>query len=213
MRAFSVGFLVHGWELRRFEDEETGEPYKARVFTDVELIEISAVAVPANREAVAKRFGDGEKDIAGDDDETLNVRALDEMADAEGSDGGGELSTRRIKKEAVRALRPVVRQEIRRALNIENDTSELQRVIDITAEVTARQCFEQITRLIDGQNSRAGGAPPDFNPERDAGEDFDPLSDGLDQSDEAGLDEPEDEWEGDDPDAGKKALERIRSEA
>lgn len=48
MRAVSVGFITHEWEMREINKN------KIRVFTKVELIEISAVAVPANREALAR---------------------------------------------------------------------------------------------------------------------------------------------------------------
>jgi len=280
MRAFSVGFLVHEWQMREFEDPKTGKTYRARVFTDVELMEISAVAVPANREAVARHLGQhlggthqrgvrlGERvearrneleltqqEVAADlpitastyggiergeiirppdnvleaiaevldldfeelqrladqdqqDQGESEESALDDEAVREigGGDGDGDgdgkaLSTRRIKKEAVRALRPVVRQEIRRALDTTNDTSELQRVIDITAEATAQQ-FMQFLSHPGGHSSRAGGAPSEFDPVRDAGEDFDEaelLDDELD----------DDVWE-DEDEAGRSALERIR---
>lgn len=54
LRAFSVGFLTvaDGWEMRPFKQAD-GSSKKMRVFTDVELIEISAVSIPANRQALA----------------------------------------------------------------------------------------------------------------------------------------------------------------
>jgi len=51
-RAVSVGFIVHEWQMREMEVD--GETRKVRVFTEIELIEISAVSVPANQEALAK---------------------------------------------------------------------------------------------------------------------------------------------------------------
>jgi len=51
MRAFSVGWITHAWEMRELAVD--GAKRKLRVFTDVELVEISAVAIPANREALA----------------------------------------------------------------------------------------------------------------------------------------------------------------
>jgi len=51
-RAVSVGFIVHAWEFR--DVQIGGEKQRVRVFTEIELIEISAVSVPANHEAVAK---------------------------------------------------------------------------------------------------------------------------------------------------------------
>lgn len=53
MRAFSVGWITHNYEMREFELEK-GVTKKIRVFTEVELVEISAVAVPANREALVR---------------------------------------------------------------------------------------------------------------------------------------------------------------
>lgn len=52
MRAFSVGFIAHSWEMREFTLAE-GVSKRLRVFTEAELLEISAVAVPANRGALA----------------------------------------------------------------------------------------------------------------------------------------------------------------
>ncbi|MEM1445154.1 MAG: HK97 family phage prohead protease [Planctomycetota bacterium] len=58
MRAFSVGWLTHSWEIREFE-LAPGVTKKLRVFTEVELIEISAVSIPANREALVRAAGIG----------------------------------------------------------------------------------------------------------------------------------------------------------
>lgn len=49
-RSFSVGWLTHKWEMRRVE----GTDKYQRVFTEVELIEISAVEIPANRDALIR---------------------------------------------------------------------------------------------------------------------------------------------------------------
>ena len=53
MRAFSVGFLAHRWEMREMSSDD-GATKRLRVFTEVELLEISAVAVPANRQALSR---------------------------------------------------------------------------------------------------------------------------------------------------------------
>lgn len=50
--AFSVGWLTHAWEPREFEVD--GKKQKLRVYTDVELVEVSFVTVPANPEAVVQ---------------------------------------------------------------------------------------------------------------------------------------------------------------
>lgn len=47
-RAFSVGFIPHASEDRLVEDK------RVRVYTEIELIEISCVPVPSNREALSR---------------------------------------------------------------------------------------------------------------------------------------------------------------
>lgn len=49
-RAFSIGFIVHEWEMREFGSGENA--VKRRVFTKIELVEVSAVHIPANYDAV-----------------------------------------------------------------------------------------------------------------------------------------------------------------
>lgn len=53
MRAFSVGGIVHEWEMTEFE-MAPGVKKRLRVITNFELMEISAVTVPANREALIR---------------------------------------------------------------------------------------------------------------------------------------------------------------
>ncbi len=53
MKAFSVGWLTHEWKIEEFE-VSPGIKKKIRVFTEVELIEVSAVAIPANRESLVR---------------------------------------------------------------------------------------------------------------------------------------------------------------
>jgi HK97 family phage prohead protease len=70
VRAFSVGWMTHAYEMRTIEDR--GQKRSLRVFTEVELLEISAVAIPANRESLVRaaaasmRRFDGEN-LSGDD--------------------------------------------------------------------------------------------------------------------------------------------------
>jgi HK97 family phage prohead protease len=51
-RAVSVGFITHAHEMQEREIE--GVTQRVRVFTEVELVEISAVAIPANRESLVR---------------------------------------------------------------------------------------------------------------------------------------------------------------
>jgi len=53
MRAFSVGFIPRQWEDR--PDPATRQ--RVRTYTDVELLEVSAVPVPSNRRALARAKG------------------------------------------------------------------------------------------------------------------------------------------------------------
>jgi len=51
-KAVSVGFIVHRFEMRQIDQD--GQRQLTRVFTEVELVEISAVAIPANRESLIR---------------------------------------------------------------------------------------------------------------------------------------------------------------
>jgi HK97 family phage prohead protease len=53
VRAFSVGWITHAWEMRKHK-LASGAERTLRTFTEVELIEISAVAIPANRESLVR---------------------------------------------------------------------------------------------------------------------------------------------------------------
>lgn len=55
-RTFSVAWITHEWEMQEFDVAE-GVKKRIRVFTEVELIEISAVEIPANRDALLRAAG------------------------------------------------------------------------------------------------------------------------------------------------------------
>lgn len=55
LRACSIGFIVRVWEMREVGEGENKR--SVRVFTKIELIEVSLVAVPANRLALLKAAG------------------------------------------------------------------------------------------------------------------------------------------------------------
>jgi hypothetical protein len=59
MQAWSVGIIPHEWERGKSTSDDEGPPPFRYRFTKVELIEISAVAVPANREALSKALQNG----------------------------------------------------------------------------------------------------------------------------------------------------------
>ena len=85
MQAFSVGFIAHSWEMREFE-VASGVTKRLRVFTEVELLEISAVAVPANRGALARAASFLAGQPAGDHDANQSAaiaKAIKETIDAD----------------------------------------------------------------------------------------------------------------------------------
>jgi HK97 family phage prohead protease len=98
MKAFSVGFIAHSSEMREFE-LAPGVSKRLRVFTEVELLEISAVAVPANRQALARAasFIAGGRAAGTGDDENA-ARAFEEML------------ARLLKQELSREDNPIVKQ-------------------------------------------------------------------------------------------------------
>lgn len=53
MRAVSIGFLTRGWEMREMKLED-GQSRRVRVFTEIDLLEISAVTIPANPAALMR---------------------------------------------------------------------------------------------------------------------------------------------------------------
>ncbi len=78
-KAFSVGFIAHEWEMREFNLTD-GVKKRIRVFTEVELLEISACPVPANRGALARAASlmTG-KGADTDDTETDVAKSIDEI--------------------------------------------------------------------------------------------------------------------------------------
>ena len=81
MKAFSVGFIAHAWEMRDFE-MAGGVTKRLRVFTEVELLEISAVAVPANRQALARAAGFGGSDKGTPDADAMQKQLTQLLGDA-----------------------------------------------------------------------------------------------------------------------------------
>jgi|GEM_PF-1926330 len=53
MRAVSIGFVSKGWEMRELKQTD-GQVRRVRVFTEVDLLEISAVTIPANPAALMR---------------------------------------------------------------------------------------------------------------------------------------------------------------
>lgn len=60
MAAFSVGFIPKKWINHEDGDRKTGKPF--RTYTEVELLEVSQVVVPSNRDAIQGLKAKGVKD-------------------------------------------------------------------------------------------------------------------------------------------------------
>jgi HK97 family phage prohead protease len=89
-KAVSVGFIVHSHEMR--DVEINGVTQRVRVFTEVELVEISAVTVPANRgslvraasaEAALASQTSGGSDKAADDGSTDLQKTIEQTVKRE----------------------------------------------------------------------------------------------------------------------------------
>jgi len=70
MKAVSIGFLVKAWEMR----EQPGEQHRVRAFTEIELIEISAVAIGAARHALVRAASAARHTLGTPGDDTLETR-------------------------------------------------------------------------------------------------------------------------------------------
>jgi len=125
VRAFSVGFIPKQWEMRDFPEHNEGKSKRLRVFTEVELIEISAVAVPANREAL--------------------VRAAD--AGSLWPDESRGVSNRRTNKTLQRSVQALIKSELNKALS-PDPGGHLHMLIMETVEMTLRE-------FLSGGNSRS----------------------------------------------------------
>ncbi len=106
-RAFSVGFIAHAWEMRDYTGAD-GQVRRLRTFTEVELIEISAVAVPANRESVVQALSmfAGQGAAVVDDDSGSAIEGI---------------SNRRLNKVIARSIRPILQRELAALLEGQNN--------------------------------------------------------------------------------------------
>jgi len=77
MRAFSVGFIAEKWEDAR---DDNGR-FSHRTYTQVELLEVSAVPVPSNRQALARAKGYFDDDDTKDQTDE-NIKAVIDLAKA-----------------------------------------------------------------------------------------------------------------------------------
>lgn len=138
IRAFSVGFIAQQSTLRKFELPD-GSSRVLRVFTKVELIEVSAVTIPANRESLVIGASAGRRDRDADE------RRPDIVS----------LSNRQLSI-ATRQLKEPIRQMVREALRESLDAGPygalaamVEQTVRSTLEIQAMQ--------------RAGGVDDDEN--------------------------------------------------
>lgn len=122
VRAFSIGFIANAWEMRSVKDED-GRKRRLRAFTDVELIEISAVSIPANRESLAQN----------------GLGLL--PAESEPSRERGGLSNRRLNKLLQRSVPAALQREARSMFNL--DAADLRTFIQDVVEQAVEETLVQ----------------------------------------------------------------------
>lgn len=115
-RSFSVGFIVRAWEMRDVKGAD-GQKRRVRTFTDVELVEVSAVEIPANADALLRAAS------------AMHGEAGNSGSDAISEAGG--LSNRQWQT-ALRLLRPAIKKIIadETALLCDPDSAFCESVID-----------------------------------------------------------------------------------
>ncbi len=149
--AFSIGFIVHGWEMRDIKHE--GQTRRVRVFTDIELIEVSAVSVPACEDAVilAASLGAGGRGVP--------ASMMEPDTGIHGPAGGANgLSRRRMNKQLSLSIGPLIRGEVSRALNTDPG-SELCVLIQNIVELTVGSMRHPVLAPSSQKSSRATRAP------------------------------------------------------
>jgi len=121
MKAFSVGWLTHEWQWREYELGD-GVSKKIRVFTEVELIEVSAVAIPANRDALVRQ---------------ASFLASAGKSHDPVSSGQGHIDVSQLAQEVARHLTPQINQTIKNTFNAEPGGELhvlMQDILDMQAE-------------------------------------------------------------------------------
>jgi len=120
IRAFSVGFIAQKSEFRTFKMPD-GSTKALRVFVEVELIEVSACAIPANRESL----------VIGASASSRRMRGSDDDAGRDDSTRGSKLSNRQlsiIARQLGEPLRKMLREEL---------GDLIRDVVDVTLAVQA----------------------------------------------------------------------------
>ena len=144
LRAFSIGFIGNRFEMRNMGFGSG--PKRIRVWTEIELIEISCVSVPSNREALVRSAF-----------ETADTAILDD------NDAG--LSNRRLNKVLARTLPKAIGERaeqieevIERALEADI-LSPIGQLIEQVSHKTALKVANAIIDQLNERSSRAKGAP------------------------------------------------------
>ncbi|MEM9414550.1 MAG: HK97 family phage prohead protease [Planctomycetota bacterium] len=167
-RAFSIGFMGLGFKMLTV-DLGNG-PERVRHWTELELIEISAVAVPSNRESLARNA-------------MATVDAALTLGDGDAG-GLGEMSNRRLNKTLARAIPSSIKEQLEEAIRDigykldPDECCELGFLIERTAERTALALANALIDRLNGANSsRAKGAPSQVAHLRDCDFDIDTVPD------------------------------------
>jgi HK97 family phage prohead protease len=105
LRAVSVGFLTRGWEMREMKMAD-GQARRVRVFTDIDLVEISAVTIPANPAALIRAAGLGLAQDGGQGQDDTALQSAFETAFKRMFTSGSEVSfLRSLALEIVEVMR------------------------------------------------------------------------------------------------------------
>lgn len=156
-RAFSVGVLIHEYEMREMRLGEQVE--RVRVFTKVELVECSAVAVPANPEALVASLSRGRQ--AGGGGQRVNKGEQLGQRVREAREAAG------LTVEQLAARLPITMKTLARV-----ESGELVRPADDILEAIAEALdldAGELTRLADADAEAAGVEPGDTSDTEDTG--------------------------------------------
>ncbi len=196
VRAFSVGFISHAYELREFE-MESGEKRRLRVHTEAELLEISCVSIPANRQSLALAAS------------AMSGRAA---ADPDAVSAGGKLSNRQFET-AVRLVRPAIEKVLRdMSLDVMTSGPLYELINDIVDATVGRVLSGHVAHLSDGEfgelrDSMLSG-PAGAKSAGGCGHDHDGDDDYLGDGDDLNTDDDDNHDESAEDEIGS-ALERI----
>ncbi len=162
MRAFSVGWITHQWEMREY-DLGNGVNKKIRVFTEVELIEVSAVSIPANRESLVRAASAlaGQQDGNHDAEQSAAIaKALREEIATDIKQSIGELLPAELSKllsaEPGSPLCSLVQDVVE--LTLASGSSHDREDVHDEGRSASQAQLEEVTELLSRAKAKLGGA-------------------------------------------------------